>query len=176
MTPGPSHERHAISRLAAVAVSCLLVLVAAVGYLALSPRQSTSSTTTTSSSATTTTATTTSTTPPASTTTTSSSTHPEPEPANSSQLTDDSLPYSYDSLDPAVGFFPSDGYFADVFQGIVQYNGSDSLHVVPPSLRAGQFRPTTRPGRSLSGPASLSPTATPSTHTPGGSAFREGTF
>ncbi len=37
----------------------------------------------------------------------------------------------YDSLDPGVGFFVTDGYFQNVFQGLVQYNGSASTQVVP---------------------------------------------
>jgi len=50
-------------------------------------------------------------------------------------LVDDSSTSPYDSLDPATGFFPGDGYFANVFQGLVQYNGSDSNHVVPSIAR-----------------------------------------
>jgi peptide/nickel transport system substrate-binding protein len=64
----------------------------------------------------------------------------------SGTLTDESPGASYDSLDPGVGFFVTDGYFANVFQGLVQfpYNQTaglsefhvstvhvDSLHVVP---------------------------------------------
>ena len=56
-------------------------------------------------------------------------------PINASQLTDETMGQSaqtpYDSLDPAVGFFVTDGYFANVFQGLVQYNGSSSTEVVP---------------------------------------------
>ena len=37
----------------------------------------------------------------------------------------------YDSLDPATGFFVTDGYFANVFQGLDQYNGSSATQVVP---------------------------------------------
>jgi ABC-type transport system substrate-binding protein len=46
-------------------------------------------------------------------------------------LTDDSWTYAYDGLDPAYGFFVVDGYFANVFQGLVQFNGTDTIHVVP---------------------------------------------
>jgi peptide/nickel transport system substrate-binding protein len=55
-------------------------------------------------------------------------------PANSSQLVDDiggEPTAPFDSLDPQYGFFVVDGYFANVFQGLVQFNGSDSQHVVP---------------------------------------------
>ncbi len=56
-------------------------------------------------------------------------------PPNSSQLVDESpgltSSAAYDSLDPAVGFFVTDGYFANVFQGLVQFNGSSSTEVVP---------------------------------------------
>ena len=34
-------------------------------------------------------------------------------------------------MDPQIGFFVNDGFFANVFQGLVQFNGSDSNHVVP---------------------------------------------
>jgi ABC-type transport system substrate-binding protein len=45
-------------------------------------------------------------------------------------LTDDVPPYAFDSLDPQYAFF-WDGYFANVFQGLVQYNGSNPNQVVP---------------------------------------------
>jgi len=50
---------------------------------------------------------------------------------NSSLLTDDAPGAAYDSLDPDYGFFVTDGYFQNVFQGLVQYNGSNSNQVVP---------------------------------------------
>jgi peptide/nickel transport system substrate-binding protein len=50
---------------------------------------------------------------------------------NQSELVDESPAAPYDSLDPAYGFFTGDGYFASVFQGLVAYNGNDSLQVVP---------------------------------------------
>jgi len=46
-------------------------------------------------------------------------------------LVDESLAGPFDSIDPGYGFFTVDGQFAQVFQGLVQYNGSDGLHVVP---------------------------------------------
>ena len=52
-------------------------------------------------------------------------------PSNSSQLIDESPLAAYDSLDPSYGFFVVDGYFANVFQGLVQFNGTSSTEVVP---------------------------------------------
>jgi ABC-type transport system substrate-binding protein len=46
-------------------------------------------------------------------------------------LVDDSWVGPYDSLDPQYGFFTVDGYFSNVFQGLVAYNGTDSNHVIP---------------------------------------------
>jgi len=46
-------------------------------------------------------------------------------------LTDESPTGPFDSIDPQYGFFTVDTQFAQVFQGLVQYNGSDGLHVVP---------------------------------------------
>ncbi len=56
---------------------------------------------------------------------------------NSSQLVDESPIGTYDSLDPGVGFFITDGYFANVFQGLVAYpynsttNSINSLTTIP---------------------------------------------
>ena len=98
--------KSAISRTLAIGVILILVIaVAAVAYYV-------SSTTTT-------------------TTTSSSSSTFVLNPTNSSQLIDESPAAAYDSLDPAVGFFVTDGYFANVFQGLVQYNGSSGTEVVP---------------------------------------------
>ena len=54
-------------------------------------------------------------------------------PANTSQLVDEGpeTTAAYDSLDPQIGFFVTDGYFPNIFQGLVQFNGTDSDHVVP---------------------------------------------
>jgi len=64
-------------------------------------------------------------------TTTTTTTSPCPCPTNNSALVDDSWTAPYDSLDPQSGFLTTDGFFANVFQGLVQFNGSDSNHVVP---------------------------------------------
>jgi ABC-type transport system substrate-binding protein len=51
-------------------------------------------------------------------------------PKNTSLLIDDSTAYTFDSLDPDVGFF-WDGYFQNVFQGLDSFNGSNADQVVP---------------------------------------------
>ena len=56
---------------------------------------------------------------------------PSIAPPNRTQLIDESPSAAYDSLDPGVGFFVTDGYFQNVFQGLVLYNGSNSKQVVP---------------------------------------------
>jgi len=143
MKISPSLSRTAISRGASIGIVVILVIAAAVGIYYYSTTSSSSSTTptttitTTSTTPTTPTTVTTSTTP---TTTTTTSTSPTtttttgptgPTPSNSSQLVDESPTGPFDSIDPHYGFFTVDGHFAQVFQGLVQYNGSDGLHVVP---------------------------------------------
>jgi len=52
-------------------------------------------------------------------------------PPNANELIDESPSGPFDSADPHYGFSTVDNQFAQVFQGLVQYNGSDSNHVVP---------------------------------------------
>ncbi|WP_409349239.1 ABC transporter substrate-binding protein [Saccharolobus sp. A20] len=53
-------------------------------------------------------------------------------PSNTSQLIDVSQTIPPDALDPATGFAVEDGpFFTAVFQELVEFNGSDYLHVVP---------------------------------------------
>lgn len=110
--------RSALSRSAAVGIAVILVVAVAGGiyyFSTVTKAPSTSSATSTS-------------TPTSTSTTSSSSVY---GPSNKSQLVDDSWGFAYDSLDPQWGFFTVDGFFANVFQGLVQFNGSDSDHVVP---------------------------------------------
>jgi len=46
-------------------------------------------------------------------------------------LIDESPVAAYDSLDPGVGFFVTDGYFANVFQGLVSFDPTNFTNVVP---------------------------------------------
>lgn len=115
----------AISRAATISVICILVLAAVIGVVLYSS----SSTTTHSTTKTTSTSSASSTT--STTSSSSMTTTPSLGPSNSSQLVDDSWTAPYDSLDPQYGFLVTDGYFANVFQGLVQYNGTDSNQVVP---------------------------------------------
>ena len=105
-----SKTRLAISRIATIGIVIILVVAAGIGAYFIS----------TSSKSTTT----------ASTSSTGTSTFVL-NPSNKSQLIDESPAAAYDSLDPAVGFFVTDGYFANVFQGLVQYNGSSGTEVLP---------------------------------------------
>ncbi|TRM80450.1 peptide ABC transporter permease, partial [Sulfolobus sp. D5] len=53
-------------------------------------------------------------------------------PSNTSQLIDVSQTIPPDALDPVTGFAVEDGpFFTAVFQELVEFNGSDYLHVVP---------------------------------------------
>ena len=114
-----SRVKRAISKTGwIVVVVIIIVLLAVAGYaaLAIKATSSTSSTASTSTSST-------------------STGQITIGPTNSSQLVDESPGLTanapYDSLDPGVGFFVTDGYFQNVFQGLVQYNGSASTQVVP---------------------------------------------
>ncbi len=132
MNLSPS-SRSAVSRGIVIVVVVLILVVAAVGayYLTQTPSGPTSTTTPPTSTNTSTSAT--------SVTTTSTTTSPTSQttsavaygPSNSSQLIDETPSSPYDSLDPHYGFFTVDTHFAQVFQGLVQYNGTDFLHVVP---------------------------------------------
>lgn len=133
-----SKLRKAISRGATIAIVVIVIIVIIGGaYAALKLAPSTTSTSSTSTS--TNTSTTSSSSVPCNigqcttTTTATSSTGSITPPANTntSQLVDESPTGPYDSLDPAYGFFTVDGFFANVFQGLVAYNGSSSLQVVP---------------------------------------------
>jgi peptide/nickel transport system substrate-binding protein len=52
-------------------------------------------------------------------------------PSNTNELIDESPAAAFDSLDPGRGFFVTDGYFANVFQSLVEYNPYNSTEVVP---------------------------------------------
>jgi len=125
-TQGNISKRKAISTIAtAVIVIVLIVIAGGVGiYYATMTK---SSTTTTSSSSSTSSSSTSST----SSTSSSSTGTFTLNPSNSSQLIDESPTAAYDSLDPATGFFVTDGYFQNVFQGLVQYSSTNSTAVVP---------------------------------------------
>ncbi len=175
-TSRTSKLRHAISRGATIGIVVVVVIIIAVGgYVALTFKPSTTSTTSTSvttsssttgvsSSSSSSTTSTTSITPVATCSGTAPS-YPRGSGAPiqnylelgpisgvstsvtpTGTLTDESPTAAYDSLDPGVGFFVTDGYFANVFQGLVQfpYNTTagqsefgistvhvDSLHVMP---------------------------------------------
>ena len=140
MKINPSLSRTAISRGASIGIVVILVIAAAVGiyYYSTTSTSSTTTATTPTTQTTTTTPTTqtTATTPTTQTTTTTPTTQTTtgpsgPAPSNSSQLVDESPTGPFDSIDPSYGFFTVDGHFAQVFQGLVQYNGTDGLHVVP---------------------------------------------
>jgi len=116
--------------LLAIVLVVLMVVAIVATIVILNPvgakGSTTATSTTTSSSRSTLTTTTTSTTSPPFTL----------NPPNESELIDDSWSSypafnpAYNGLDPAYGY-SYDGYIANVFQGLVQYNGSDYLHVVP---------------------------------------------
>ncbi|MGA2665550.1 MAG: ABC transporter substrate-binding protein [Nitrososphaerales archaeon] len=117
-------SRQAISRtVTVVGLIVILVLAAVIGIYYTTMSKSTSSTTSTTNSNTSTSSTT--------SVTTSSQGSFTLNPSNASQLIDESPTAAYDSLDPAVGFFVTDGYFANVFQGLVQYSSTNSTAVVP---------------------------------------------
>ncbi len=156
-----SKMKKAISRGAMIGIVVVVIIIIAVGgYLAvLATRSSTTSTTsstTSTSSSSSTSVTTTSTTSSSSTTSTSVPAYPlsqacvplttpiteststytpgsgEPTgPSSTSQLVDESPAAAYDSLDPAKGFFVTDGYFANVFQSLVEYDPYNSTLLVP---------------------------------------------
>jgi len=128
-----SLSRTAISRGASVGIVVILVIAAAVGiYYYSATSQSSSTTSSTSSTTSTTSTSSTSSTSATSTTSTTSATGPAGlAPRNSSQLVDEFPNGPFDSIDPQFGFFTVDVHFAQIFQSLVQYNGSDNLHVVP---------------------------------------------
>jgi peptide/nickel transport system substrate-binding protein len=136
-----SKFKHAISRGATIAIVVIVVIVivgGAYAALTLAPASSTTTTSTSSSTGTSSTSSSSSTSicniGQCTTTTTSTSTSGSitpPPGTNTSQLVDESPNGPYDSLDPAYGFFTVDGFFGNVFQGLVAYNGSSSLEVVP---------------------------------------------
>ena len=113
-------------------VLVVLLVVAVIGVVViLSPGGAKGSTSTTSSTGPSTTTSTSPTSTPTSTETSTETTVFSLNAPDSSLLVDESPQGPFDSLDPHYGFFTVDGYFAQVFQGLVAYNGSDSLHVVP---------------------------------------------
>jgi peptide/nickel transport system substrate-binding protein len=122
--------RKALGRAARIIVVLVVVLIIAAGsYVALSlgiygkaPSSTSSSATTNSSS---------NTQHQITTLITSPTYAPTCAVSHPSELVDESPSGPYDSLDPAYGFFTVDGYFANVFQGLVAYNGNDSTQVVP---------------------------------------------
>jgi peptide/nickel transport system substrate-binding protein len=127
-----------VSKLAAAGIIVIVVSVLATGaYLATRrpalPSSTTSAATLTPTTTTTPATTVTGTRSSAQTTPTSSvSKPPIVAPPNSSTLVDDSPLYAPDSLDPAQAFVSTDGtVLTNVFQELVEYNGSDYLHVVP---------------------------------------------
>ncbi|MEM3671355.1 MAG: ABC transporter substrate-binding protein, partial [Thermoprotei archaeon] len=107
----------------AIAVVVIIIIVAAAVIITTSKKTSTTSSTTTTTS-----------TPP-STSTTSTTTSKVPvalTPQNSSVLVDDSQTAAPDGLDPAFGFFTQDTtVFNNVFQELVQFNGSSVTQLVP---------------------------------------------
>jgi ABC-type transport system substrate-binding protein len=109
-------SRTAIGRTVIVVVVIVILVLAGVGIYAYTAMSSSSSSSSSGS--------TTSTSSPTGSTFTLN-------PSNSSQLIDESPTAQYDSLDPAVGFFVTDGYFANVFQGLDQYSSTNSTAVVP---------------------------------------------
>ena len=123
-TSRSSRLRYSISRGAKIGlVVIIIILIAAGSYaeLVFKPTRSTS----TSSSATSSSETS------SSKTSSSSSFSGLCCPANSSMLVDESPSSTYDSLDPDVGFFTVDSYFANVFQGLVTFNPTNLTSVVP---------------------------------------------
>ncbi len=144
-----SKIRYAISRAASIVIVVVIIIIIAAGgiYAVTLPKKTTTTTvppTTTTVPTTTTTSvpptTTTTSVPPTTTTvpttiTTSTTSVSVAAPKNSSELVDDSpgltATSAYDSLDPAEGFFVTDGYFANVFQGLVQYSPTNGTAVVP---------------------------------------------
>jgi ABC-type transport system substrate-binding protein len=116
MKTSVSKTKLAISRASAIVIVVILVVAAAVGVYYISTTTTTSSTSSSSTS---------------SAASSSSASTFTLNPSNSSQLIDESNTAAYDSLDPAVGFFVTDGYFANVFQGLDQYSSTNSTAVVP---------------------------------------------
>lgn len=156
-----SKIRRALSRTATVViVVVIIVIIAAGGLYAATLSKSTTTTTpttvtTTSPSSTTTTPistytstststsitttpttiTTSSVSPTTTPTTTATTSSVSYGPKNTSELVDESpgltATAAYDSLDPAKGFFITDGYFANVFQSLVQFSPTNGTQVVP---------------------------------------------
>jgi ABC-type oligopeptide transport system, periplasmic component len=123
-----SNKGRGVSKFAALIIVVVLVAAVAVG-VGFGLRHQPSAASTTSSSTSTSSSPTTSTTVSSSTTSVSAVTI---APLNTSVLVDDSPTYSPDSLDPASAFVSTDGtVLTNVFQELVEYNGTDFLHVVP---------------------------------------------
>jgi peptide/nickel transport system substrate-binding protein len=109
-----SRLKHGLSRGALIGIVVVVIIIIAVGgYLAISSLSHTSTTASTSSVG----------------------------PKNSSQFIDETIGTSpYDSLDPHYGFFTVDGFFPNVFQGLLTnaYNGTViSSTQVAPALATG---------------------------------------
>jgi peptide/nickel transport system substrate-binding protein len=128
-------RRDGVSRTAAAGIIIIVVLVLVAGvYLAArhSASPSASSSTAPTTSAVVTTATSAAASSSGTTPTSTAPTGPVVTPPNSSTLVDDSPAYAPDSLDPAQAFVSTDGtVLTNVFQELVEYNGSNYLQVVP---------------------------------------------
>ena len=110
-TSRTSRLKHAISRGATIGIVVVVIIIIAVGGYAVLTLGKTSSTTSTTS--------TTSGSQVTTTTTTSNSTLSS-GPPNKNQFVDEAIGTgAYDSLDPSYGFFTVDGYFTNVFQGLL---------------------------------------------------------
>ncbi|MEM0120256.1 MAG: ABC transporter substrate-binding protein [Thermoprotei archaeon] len=113
-------SKSGISRGATAAIIIVVIaIIVLAGVLVTVSRPTTKTTTTTTSTTTT-------------STTTTSTTVFTLSPANSSVLVDDSQTSTPDDLDPATGFYTFDQpVFTNVFQQLVEFNGSNYLEVVP---------------------------------------------